>query len=341
MVEIAEILPRLAIDQLVIGLLMINREGQICLFNQALARITGLNQHEFLGQSLYPPNKLLQTFATGREFQNLQPNTILPVMGLNNCAVSTQIVRGKSGVPVGAMAVFIPAGRQQELEEAVVKAEKLAILGQMAAEMVHEIRNPLTVMDGLIKLLQPDLQGTPKEEYVSIILAELKHVNHLITDFLQLSKPGYAKRSQCSITKVINEVTRLVENEAASRQLDLKMDLAGDIPDILGDSDQLKQVFLNILKNAFEALSCDGRIYLQTYWNRPENLVQVIIRDTGMGMDEQTRASMFDPFFTTKKNGTGLGMFIIKKLIDNHGGRIEIQSEPEKGTVVTVILPVG
>jgi len=207
--------------------------------------------------------------------------------------------------------------------------------------MVHEIRNPLTVMDGLIKLLQPDLQGTPKEEYVSIILAELKHVNHLITDFLQLSKPGYAKRSQCSITKVINEVTRLVENEAASRQLDLKMDLAGDIPDILGDSDQLKQVFLNILKNAFEALSCDGRIYLQTYWNRPENLVQVIIRDTGMGMDEQTRASMFDPFFTTKKNGTGLGMFIIKKIIDNHGGRIEIQSEPEKGTVVTVILPVG
>jgi len=341
MVEIAEILPRLAIDQLVIGLLMINREGQICLFNQALARMTGLNQHEFLGQSLYHPNKLLQTFATSKEYQNVQPSTILPVMGLNNCAASTHIVRGKSGVPVGAMAVFIPAGRQQELEEAVVKAEKLAILGQMAAEMVHEIRNPLTVMDGLIKLLQPDLQGTAKEEYVAIILTELKHINHLITDFLQLSKPGYAKRSPCSITQVINEVILLVKNEALLRQLDLQLDLAKDIPNIFGDGEQLKQVFLNILKNAFEALSCDGQVYLQTYWNRPENLVQVIVRDTGVGMDEQTRISMFDPFFTTKENGTGLGMFIIKKIVDNHGGRIEIQSEPEKGTVVTVLLPVG
>jgi signal transduction histidine kinase len=245
MAEIAEILPSLAIDQLVIGILMINREGQVCLFNQALAKMTGLNQHDVLGQSLYPPNKLLQTFATGREFQNLQPSTILPVMGLNNCTTSTHIVRGKSGVPVGAMAVFLPAGQQQELEEAVIKAEKLAILGQMAAEMAHEIRNPLTVINGFMTLLQEDLTGTPKEKYVSIIRDELKHVNNLISDFLQFSRPGYAKRTRCSIVQIITDVTMLVDNEASLRNLEIDLELAEDIPDILGDIEQLKQVALN------------------------------------------------------------------------------------------------
>lgn len=341
MAEIAEILPSLAIDQLVIGILMINREGQVCLFNQALAKMTGLNQHDVLGQSLYPPNKLLQTFATGREFQNLQPSTILPVMGLNNCTTSTHIVRGKSGVPVGAMAVFLPAGQQQELEEAVIKAEKLAILGQMAAEMAHEIRNPLTVINGFMTLLQEDLTGTPKEKYVSIIRDELKHVNNLISDFLQFSRPGYAKRTRCSIVQIITDVTMLVDNEASLRNLEIDLELAEDIPDILGDIEQLKQVFLNIFKNAFEALSSSGKIFLQASWNSNEKLVQVIIKDTGMGMDEHTMTSMFNPFFTTKENGTGLGMFIIKKIIENHGGRIEIQSEPGKGTMVTVLLPAG
>ncbi len=341
MVEIAESWSGLVIDHLNIGLLMIDREGQICLFNRALSRMTGLKEDEVLGQSLRSPNILFQTIITGREFQNLSPGAVLPVMGSCNGSTSTHIIRNKSGVTVGAIAVFIPAGRQQELKDAVIKAEKLAILGQMAAEMVHEIRNPLTVIGGFMKLLQQDLKGTPKEEYVTIILAELKHVNRLISDFLQLSKPGYSKRTQCSVTKIITEVAMLVENEASLRKLDIDLDIATDIPDILGDSDQLKQVFLNIFKNAFDALACGGKIFLQTSWNRHEKFVQVIIRDTGTGMDEQTMVSMFDPFFTTKESGTGLGMFIIKKIIDNHGGRIEIQSKPGKGTIVTVFLPAN
>ncbi len=339
MVEIAESWSDLVIDHLNIGLLMIDREGRICLFNRALSRMTGLKKNEILGRSLRSPNILLQTIISGREFQDLSPGAVLPVMGSYNGATSTHIIRNKSDVTVGAIAVFIPAGRQQELEDAVIKAEKLAILGQMAAEMVHEIRNPLTVIDGFMKLLQQNLKGTPKEEYITLILAELKHVNRLISDFLQFSKPGYSKRTQCSITQIITEVAMLVENEASLRKLDIDLDIAKNVPDIFGDSDQLKQVFLNIFKNAFEALSCGGKIFLETSWNMQEELVQVIIRDTGMGMDEQTMTSMFDPFFTTKESGTGLGMFIIKKIIDNHDGRIEIQSKQAKGTIVTVFLP--
>ncbi|WP_347489101.1 ATP-binding protein [Desulfoscipio sp. XC116] len=349
MVELEDIWFRLAIDHLHLGLLIIDRKGRIQICNRALSGMTGLKENEILDRSLaavsgsreHGHNKLLQTINTGREFQDLNPETVLPVTGLFACTVSTRVIRNRSGIPIGAMAVFIPAGRQQELENAVVKAEKLAILGQMTAGMVHEIRNPLTSISGFLQLLQEYLKGTPKEEYVTLMLAELKHVNSLIADFLQLSKPGYAKRARCSISKVITDVVMLVESEAFLRKLDIKLDMATDIPAILGDSDQLKQVFLNIFKNALDALSHGGVILLQALWNGPEKSVQVIITDTGTGMDEQTMANIFDPFFTTKESGTGLGMFIIKKIIDNHNGRIEIQSTPGEGTTVTVLLPAG
>ncbi|AGL00271.1 two-component system sensor histidine kinase NtrB [Desulfoscipio gibsoniae] len=349
MAELSENWFRLAIDHLHLGILIIDREGRICVFNRALSRITGLKENDVLDRPLlaildgqkHSRNKLLQTISTGKEFEDLNPKTVLPITGSIACIASTHVIRDKSGVTTGALAVFMPAGRQQELEDAVIKAEKLAILGQMAAGMVHEIRNPLTAISGFLQLLQKYLKGTPKEEYVTLTLNELKHVNSLISDFLKLSKPGFSKRTQCSISKIITDVVMLVESEAFLRKLDINVDIATDIPAIVGDSDQLKQVFLNIFKNAFDALPHGGKISLQTSWDRHQECVQVIIKDTGTGMDEQTIASIFDPFFTTKESGTGLGMFIIKKIIDNHGGRIEVQSEQEKGTTVTVLLPVG
>ncbi|GBF33990.1 sensory histidine kinase AtoS [Desulfocucumis palustris] len=348
MVELVEIWSRLAIDNLPVGLLVIDREGRVRVFNRALSGITGLKADEVMDRPLLNLNgpergsgKLLQTLATGREFQDLNPEAVIPVTSSVACLASTYVIRDKSGVIIGAMAVFIPAGRQQELESAIIKAEKLAILGQMAAGLVHEVRNPLTVIGGFLQLLQKYLKGTPQEEYVTLILTELKHVNILISDFLQLTKPGFSNRSRCSISKIITDVVMLVESEAFLRKLDINLDMATDIPDILGDSEQLKQVFLNIFKNAFDALSQGGKIFLQTSWDRHEKFIQVVFRDTGTGMDEQTVANMFDPFFTTKESGTGLGMFIIKKIIDNHGGRIEVRSIPGEGTSVTVLLPAG
>jgi len=349
MVGFVEDWSRMAVDHLPIGLLVIDREGQVRVFNRALSRLTGLTSDNVLARPFlkvldgHRPdlNKLLQTLATGWEFQELNPEAVIPVIGSTAFAASTYAIRDKNGVTIGAIAVFVPVGRQQELENAVIKAEKLAILGQLAAEMVHEIRNPLTAVGGFLQLLQKSLKGTPKEEYIPIMLAELKHVNRLITEFLQLAKPGSSKRTPCSITKIMNEVVMLVESEAAPRKVDIINETSIDSSSISGDDKQLKQVFLNIIKNAFDALSDGGKLFLQTSWDMHEGFVRVTIRDTGAGMDEQTVTNLFDPFFTTKESGTGLGMFISKKIIDNHGGRIEIQSEPERGTTVTVLLPVA
>ncbi|MCL6558767.1 MAG: PAS domain-containing protein [Firmicutes bacterium] len=349
MVEFVEDWSYLAIDRLPLGLLVIDREGRVRVLNRALSRLTGVRDHEVIGKSLLKfldsqdpgSNKLMETLATGKGFQDVEPGTLIPVTGSLNYIANTYAITDKNGVTMGAMAVFMPAGRQHELENAVVKAEKLAILGQMAAGMVHEIRNPLTVIGGFLQLLQDRLKGDSKEEYISIILAELKHVNSLISEFLQLAKPGFSKRTHCSISKIITDVIMLVESEAFMRKIEINSDTAMDIPPILGDSEQLKQVLLNIIKNAFDALSDGGKIFAQTSWDRHNGYVRVAIRDTGAGMDEQTLANMFDPFFTTKESGTGLGMFICKKIIDNHGGRIEVRSEPGRGTTVTVLLPLS
>lgn len=348
MIELVEGWSSLALDHLPVGLLIIDRESYIRGINKVLTRLTGLKRDQVTGVAFREilnveqsnSNKLLQTLASGREFQNLKPETVVPGASSNEYTTSTHSIKNKSGAIIGAIALFTPLGRQQELENAVIKAEKLALLGQLAVEMVHEIRNPLTTINGFLQLLQKDLKATPGEQYVNLMLSEMVRINGLIKQFLQLSRPGYSKRTQCFLNKLINDIAMLVESEALNRKLDIHIVTAPDIPPILGDYQQLKQAILNIIRNAIDALPNGGKLFLQTSWERHENYVQVMIKDNGVGMDKQAIANMFYPFFTTKENGTGLGMLISKKIIDNHGGQINIMSEPGRGTIVTVSLPV-
>lgn len=349
MVELAEEWSSLALDHIPVGLLVINRHKKIRIFNHTLSRLLEVKSEEVLGKPLMGVlytrepgfNILLKTLATGEEFLNVKPQAVVTVSCSDTCQVSTHPVRNRTGITVGAMAMFTPAARLQEMENAVVKAEKLAILGQMAAGMVHEIRNPLTAIGCFLQLLHRNLHGKPKEEYIPIMLSELNRVNRLITEFLQFARPGYARRSRCSIVEIIKDVVMLVEYEALSRQIKIEVNLNVNIPNVFVDCEQIKQVFINIMKNAFDALPDGGKIFVENTWNESEGFVQVSIRDTGAGIDKDTIANMFNPFFTTKESGTGLGMFTSKKIIDNHGGRIDIQSEPGHGTKVTVMLPVN
>ena len=326
MMELAGEWSRLALDHMPEGLLVINRHKKIRIFNKAMSRLVGLKSENVLGRPLMEVlddrepdfNILLQTLATGKEFQNVKPEAVVSVSCSIACLVNTYPVRNRTGIAVGAMAMFSPAARLNQMENAVVKAEKLAILGQMAAGMVHEIRNPLTAIGCFLQLLQKGLKGNPKEEYIPIMLAELNNANRLISEFLQFAKPGYSKRNRCSIVEIIKDVTMLVESEALSRQIDIEVNINVNTPKAIVDREQLKQVFINIIKNAFDALSEGGKIFIQTAWNELEGFARVSFRDTGVGIDEDTIANMFNPFFTTKESGTGLGMFTSKKIIDNH-----------------------
>jgi two-component system sensor histidine kinase AtoS len=196
-VELAEEWACLALDHLPVGLLVVNRHRKIRIFNKTLSRLLGLKSEEVLGKPLLEVlddrepdyNILLQTLTTGKEFQNVKPQAVTTFSCSIPCLVDTHVIRNRTGITVGAMALFSPAARLQEMENAVIKAEKLAILGQMAAGMVHEIRNPLTAIGCFLQLLQKQLKGYSKEEYIPIMLTELKNANRLISEFYSMPGP--------------------------------------------------------------------------------------------------------------------------------------------------------
>ncbi|MCF8010341.1 MAG: ATP-binding protein [Clostridiales bacterium] len=335
------------INILPVGLLFIDRDGRVRLFNRLFSDLSGINEKETLGCYFgdllkgvcLEQNKLLKTLYTCEEYCELKTRDVFPGLISNDYIVNTYPVLVEKNQLSGAVAVLLPAKKQIELENAVIKAEKLAILGQLAASTVHEIKNALATISGFLQLLQKDLQGTSREEHLHIMFDELKHVERLISEFLYLARPGYSRRDGCCVNKLIKDVLMLVESEASSRNVNIYIKEGQDISDIYADRDQLKQVLLNFIRNAFEAFSSTGDIIIETSWDEQDENVEIIIKDTGPGMDKKTIENIFDPFYTTKENSTGLGMFISKKIIENHGGTLKVESQLNKGTTLRVLLP--
>jgi len=221
------------------------------------------------------------------------------------------------------------------------KNEELLSYNQLAAGIAHEIRNPLTTVKGFMQLLRPYLEEIGKEIYVDIAIDELDRANKLIFDFLNASKPSQNMQTDVALNKLVQEMTLLFESEAILKKIDLGFALSVDEPVVTGDANQLKQVLHNIIKNAIEAILTNqqkGKIHLNVTVNGDK--AYIMIEDNGCGMDEETLTSMYIPFFTTKQSGTGIGMSICKKIIDNHHGQINISSFPGKGTAFTIELPL-
>lgn len=230
---------------------------------------------------------------------------------------------------------------ERRREDQVRQAEKLAAVGELAAGMAHEIRNPLTAARGFIQLLEKRFSDDLMEkEYLQIIIAEIDRVNKIITDFLLLAKPQAPHLQQVNVNKLLWEVSLLLENEALMRGCTVEQVLDENLPEITVDPSHIRQVFFNIIKNAFEAMGEDGRLTIKTKHHFLSNLIEISFTDTGAGIPKVLLKKIFDPFFTTKETGTGLGLTISSRIIDNYGGWIDINSEMGRGSTVTVWLPV-
>ncbi len=330
------------------GVMIIDRSERIIGFNRFFEEATGLSEQnvrgrhfrELFGKKGFPEDHpLLLTLTTGKEFSRIAPEKFLPFFSPCSAYISTHVLRGASGEKAGAMAVLWDARRQQELEQAVIRAERLAIMGQLAAGAVHEIRNPLTAVAGFLQILKKELEGTPRVEYVDIMLDALERVNSIIGGFLRLAKPGLPQRKPYHLRDLIENVLKLWESEGARRGIAVNASFAPGLPPVLLDEEQFQQVLLNIFNNALEAMPDGGEIKLAVEIDREDDLIRITIQDTGPGIPEAVQAQVFEPFFTTKETGTGLGLYISRAIIQNHGGEIVIENNPERGCKVTIILP--
>lgn len=234
------------------------------------------------------------------------------------------------------LGVFKDLSEQMVEDERLMQSERLSTAGQLAAGIAHEIRNPLTAINGFMKLLRSSEHKN--EQYFSIIESELKRIEFIVNELLILSKPQTVNINKpLNFSSIIEQVITLMSGQAAMKNIEILPTFPEQSIWILGEPNQLKQVFINLFKNAIEAMDHGGIIHIQICSS--DNKARIHVQDEGCGMTEEQIQRLGRPFFTTKESGTGLGFMITQNIIHNHGGVISIVSELEHGTTFTVTIP--
>jgi signal transduction histidine kinase len=246
--------------------------------------------------------------------------------------------------------------QNSQVYERMKERDRLAALGQMAAGLAHEIRNPLGSIKGAAQFLQPAVAsphsgGPPPahagdtKEFLDIIVEEVNRLNKIVSQFLDYARPYRGEQKPLEVTDVLKKTLQLVAKEQ-SASLDIVSSFAERLPPVRADAEQLLQVFLNLSLNALQAMPQGGRLVISTGLRRATRrgaaaaFLEIRFRDTGVGIPPGDLKNLFIPFFTTKEKGTGLGLPISQRIIENHGGTIEVRSQPGEGATFTVLLPV-
>ncbi|WP_258171079.1 ATP-binding protein [Paenibacillus sp. R14(2021)] len=246
-------------------------------------------------------------------------------------------------VKEGAYIIFKDVTNLRSLETQVQRSDRLAMIGQIAAGAAHEIRNPLTAIRGFLQMFRKtmDENGMRKEKgYTEIMLNELDRINHLVGEFLLLSKPKEAVTSWIQVGDVLRGIMPVVSSEALLHNVSIQWDEGLELPRVMADGELLKQVFLNLCKNGIEAMTEGGTLSVRGYADQSTKPPQLFIEieDTGPGIPPHLVDKIFDPFVTTKQNGTGLGLSVCQRILHDFGGTIKAAAR-EKGALFTVVLP--
>ncbi|WP_099364708.1 PAS domain-containing sensor histidine kinase [Fredinandcohnia onubensis] len=220
-------------------------------------------------------------------------------------------------------------------EERLRRSDKLAAVGLLAAGVAHEIRNPLTTLKGFVQLLMTDID----KHHADILLSEIDRINLIVSEFLILSKPQVIKYESQNIKLILSKITSILESQATLKGIQLISEYDLNIPFINCEQNQLKQVFINLIKNAIEAMPNGGKIIIKVK-KINNKMIGIQIIDQGMGIEEERIHKLGEPFYTTKENGTGLGLMVCFRIIEQHGGIMNISSQINKGTTVEVCLPI-
>lgn len=218
------------------------------------------------------------------------------------------------------------------------RAEHLATLGELAAGLAHEIRNPLAGIAGVIEIIGRDLPSTsPARAVVKDVRQEIAQINRILTDLLETARPHPPQICRSNLNTTVEHAVMLARQQVLSRPIKIELEKAPDLPEVEHDSDQIHQVVLNLLLNATQAIDTAGTIHVQI--SSRDDHACVTVSDTGRGIPAQQIPHIFRPFFTTKGNGTGLGLSLARRITEEHHGRIEVTSVVGKGSKFEVVLP--
>jgi signal transduction histidine kinase len=220
-----------------------------------------------------------------------------------------------------------------EQTEKMTRLDRLNIIGEMAAGIAHEVRNPMTTVRGLLQFMGTKQEFTNHKEKFTLMIDELDRANSIITEFLSLAKNKAMNFSESNLNDLIRDLHPLLQADALRNNCEIKMSL-GDIPTIFMDQNSIRQLILNMIRNGIDAMPTGGPIHIST--EKEEQRVLLCIKDQGIGISPENKEQLGTPFFTTKDNGTGLGLAVCYRIVQRHAATITVESEQEKGTTFIV-----
>ncbi|MDF2790851.1 MAG: two-component sensor histidine kinase [Neobacillus sp.] len=225
----------------------------------------------------------------------------------------------------------------RQTEERLSRTEKLSVVGELSASVAHEIRNPLTSLKGFVQLLQ--MEDDKHQDYYQIMLDELNRINYIVGELLLLAKPQHLKYSKLAIQKILNDVISLLAVEATLYNVQIESNFPKEDIIIECEPNQLKQLFINLIKNSIEASKSDSKISI-SLGLIDDNRLGITIQDQGCGISKERLQKIGEPFYSSKEKGTGLGLTVSYKIVQSHKGTIMFDSEIDQGTTVNITLPV-
>ncbi|MHC4534985.1 MAG: ATP-binding protein [Planctomycetota bacterium] len=230
--------------------------------------------------------------------------------------------------------------RAQDARLQLERSQKLSLVGQIAAGMAHEIKNPLASIKGAVEILGDDSTSpADKEEFREIVFKEIRRVNRSVTDFLEFARPSETKFESVDLSDIVRESVKQLEVQARSHGITIVENLADDVG-VNADREKIHQVLLNLILNAVQASSDGKSVSITLSKNESSGQALLTVEDNGSGIDDNNLDRLFEPFFSTKSTGTGLGLAIAKSIIEKHGGSISLQNRTEEGVTATVTLPL-
>jgi PAS domain S-box-containing protein len=341
------------------GVIAFQRDGKLALMNDEAYRIFGLTRRDGdVGRSfmevLHERPAVIRVLASVFELSHLPNRAELRLKDLDRVIGYTlSQVKNDDGDLVGAVMYFKDLTQVEQLEERERLRDRLASLGEMAAGIAHELKNPLAgieVMAGLLRRQVPDSKDA--QSLLADILSEAKLANAIVVEMLEFVRPVRLQVEHTDLADVLHQAVTMAESKTPRGGVAVTIEAEDGVPPIEADQHQLAQVFTNLLANAFEALDGKGRISITAFTSSidddpafagmrpPTPTVVVDVADDGPGLPSDATDKIFDPFFTTKPQGSGLGLAIVRKIVDAHDGRIDVSSVPNAGARFRVTLPV-
>lgn len=348
------------IESSVDGIIAADMKGNIIIFNKGAEVLTGYKAEEVIGKihitQIYPPGVAKEVMRKLRSPEFGGVGKLLPTQFnvVNRFGeeipiqLSASLIYDATGKEIASVGIFTDLRPRikmeqeiREIQQALLQSEKLAAMGRLTSQIAHELNNPIYGIMNTLELLKTEIPPENKRRRIlELSLSETQRLAEMLRNMLSFSKPEEEQRRSVNLNELIEGILLIVDKQMQEANIKIKTYFDPKIPEIMASTNQMRQVMLNMIKNAKEAMPKGGTLMIAT--GREKDRVLIHIRDTGVGIPEENKSKIFEAFFTTKQKvkGVGLGLSVCYGIVKDHGGEIKVESEEGKGTTFTISLPI-